>query len=1046
MNFTAKVKKVVAAFCTSALAIAAAVPSGFVGISAAAAEDEYSGNYKTDVWDFGAEALDTATYNNMLTVDDINGFYPAGTAAGSSGIAISSFTTKDGQLEFNGGGKSNHRIRTTNESITRYDSKSLTFEDVTYTGYVYSNASSTKDVYLAVKLYKGDTLTVITGSNGGESAINCESPDGSVQIGNSNSKGARLTFYAAETGMYKLYSTNEKLVVYRVYREHSKQVTVNGKVDTSEASGLSDKDYSVSFTNTKTGDTVEAKVTNGSYSASLSEGFTYDIALVNANGYVIKSAKTLDVAKGASSATMDVTVAAVDLVNITGKITGIDADKLANLALTFDSKSVYVPEILVSGDSFTLKVEKGVTYSVKADGVNDFELKTTTFKADADGTKNIEFSKKPVYAVTLNLKGLSDSAKANASVEFANIKEEGYSYKFKANDKIELRDGQYSVKVTGTGAEAVVQKLTADLKVNGKAVTKDVEFEKVEVWDFAKYNGGKPGIDADKKHYMGLGLTNASENKTYLLVNPDGEVKVPVKKGQNVTISFCYSGEFEIDGKTYTVDVSEGSTSKADVVTVSAKSDGELSIKVSKQTYFNSISAVSPTAYKSTVTVGKGKNYQTINEALAAVAKMNRPNNERVKIVIDPGDYEEMLVVNVPNVSLVNAAGKNSSLELTDKGVNIGKNVVRITSYYGHGYNYYSMGSDCKWNADVLAANKSNGSLTKENPGSGTTDGSYWNATVVVSADGFEADGIVFENSFNQYISKKEAADIVKAWDVGAPKGGARPTKAGDTSVQDKKYVERAAAMAILGDESVFVNCKFIGRQDTLYGNKDIKAAFHKCDILGATDYIFGGMTAVFYKCDLVMNTSADNNDVAYLTAAQQDNGRGYLMYECTVTSTTPGKDTASETRSKPGYFGRPWQAKTSEVVFFNTTIETTDFAGSEGKSLILPLGWNNSLGGESDKMYEFGTTEKSGEDNLAQRAAWATNLDEAKIDGEDITIDLFLGDEWTQALQARGILTENAPTVSDKDNPDTGVPVVPIAAAAAAGAAALLLSKKKRK
>ena len=117
-------------------------------------------------------------------------------------------------------------------------------------------------------------------------------------------------------------------------------------------------------------------------------------------------------------------------------------------------------------------------------------------------------------------------------------------------------------------------------------------------------------------------------------------------------------------------------------------------------------------------------------------------------------------------------------------------------------------------------------------------------------------------------------------------------------------------------------------------------------------------MIAVFNRCNLVMNTSEAGTDVAYITATQQAGGRGYLMYECNITSTTPGVDTASATRSKPGYFGRPWAGNTSEAVFYNTTIETTDFPGSEGKSLIVPEGWNNSLGGPSPFMYEYGSKE----------------------------------------------------------------------------------------
>ncbi len=986
--------------------------------------DEYEGNYKTDVWDFGADKFDEAEYNNMLTVDDINkNFYPEGTEAGAKGKNLASF--KFGDLEFNDGGYSTtHRLRTKNTSITRYDEKSGKLGEEVLNGYIYSNKSSTSSVYIGIKLYDGDILTVYAGGNSAPATVTCESPSGELQSLKGNSKdGSKLIFYATETGTYKLYTLDEKLVVYRLYRAHARPTKVSGEVDTTEAEGLSEKAYGIKFTNQNSGAVTVAPVENGKYSVSLFGGYTYDVALEDANGYIITSADTLEVANDGEAVKNNIVAKSVDLVTITGKLTGLSADAIKALTLKFNSEgTIYVPEMKVNEDgTFTLKLETGVNYTVTAEGVNDYELQTTSIMMEESGAKDIVFEAKPVYDVTVDLKGLSDEAKANAQIVFTNINEDGYEYTFKASDAIKLRNGQYAVSVKDTGIDAVIPKPIADVKVNNAASKVEVTFDPVETWDFAKYNGY---MDTDKAHFLGLAVTNGKINQDkYLLVGANGEVKVPVKKGQLVTLTYCYSGTFTINGEEYTTVNSENSTSKTDVVTVAAEEDGYLTVSVQAQTYFNSISVVTAEEYKETVTVGADKDYQTINEALAAVARMSRPNGERVEIVIDPGNYEEMLVVNVPNVSLVNAAGKNSSLEIKDKGVNIGENVVRITSYYGHGYSYYSMGDDCKWNADVLAANKSNDYLSKVNPGTGTTDGSYWNATVVVMADGFEANGIVFENSFNQYISEKEANDIVVKWDTGAPKGGDRPTKAGDTSVQDKKYVERAAALAINSDNSVFVNCKFIGRQDTLYGTKKVKAAFHKCDILGGTDFIFGGMTAVFYKCNLVMNTSEDKNDVSYLTAAQQDSGRGYLMYECTVTSTTPGVDTASAKRSKPGYFGRPWTPNTSEVVFYNTTIETTDFNGEE-ESLILSAGWLDSLSGQSEKMMEYGTIEKSGVDNSASRASWATVLDEAKIGGEDITIALFLGEDWTNKLQARSLLTEEViddpdDSSDDSDNSD---------------------------
>ena len=110
-------------------------------------------------------------------------------------------------------------------------------------------------------------------------------------------------------------------------------------------------------------------------------------------------------------------------------------------------------------------------------------------------------------------------------------------------------------------------------------------------------------------------------------------------------------------------------------------------------------------------------------------------------------------------------------------------------------------------------------------------------------------------------------------------------------------------------------------------------------------------------------------------------------MYNCTITSANPLVETASNYRSKPGYFGRPWSANTSEAVFYNTKIETSNFPGSVGISLIQPLGWLNSLGGTSPGMYEYGTTEISGVNNSANRATWATYLTQPNLnDGTAIT------------------------------------------------------------
>ncbi|MBQ4601218.1 MAG: hypothetical protein IJB17_06280, partial [Oscillospiraceae bacterium] len=399
---------------------------------------------------------------------------------------------------------------------------------------------------------------------------------------------------------------------------------------------------------------------------------------------------------------------------------------------------------------------------------------------------------------------------------------------------------------------------------------------------------------------------------------------------------------------------------------------------------------VSVSAAETVITVGaSGCDFTTIGAALDSLDS----GTDRVVIEIQPGDYEEQLHISRDNVTLRNASS-NPSIALTNKGVGIDSNAVRITHYYGHGYNYYSMGSDYMYDAKVLASNKSKGSASVTNPGSGSA--THWNATVIVSGDGFIAEDIIFENSFNQYVSAKAANDVIVA--NGNEKEGSTPRanlSKGSTTVQEKAYVERAAALALKNNtqKAYFDHCKFVGRQDTLYGGKSVTAGFYDCEIYGACDYIFGGMTAVFAKCELVFNTSDNSSDRGYITAAQTASGtRGMLMYNCHVTSTTPGVDTASSYASKPGYFGRPWAENTGEAVFYYTVIDATCSKwSSQCKSLIHAAGWLDTLKGESEMCGEYGTYEASGVDNSSSRVSWAKATDKT-ADGKTVSVSTFLG------------------------------------------------------
>ena len=77
-----------------------------------------------------------------------------------------------------------------------------------------------------------------------------------------------------------------------------------------------------------------------------------------------------------------------------------------------------------------------------------------------------------------------------------------------------------------------------------------------------------------------------------------------------------------------------------------------MNIAVNGTTYFTHIKVSTVIPYQSVITVGADKQYLTINAALEAIRQMVRTADQRVTIQIDPGNYEEMLVVDVPSAAL----------------------------------------------------------------------------------------------------------------------------------------------------------------------------------------------------------------------------------------------------------------------------------------------------------------------------------------------------------------------------------------------------------
>ena len=76
----------------------------------------------------------------------------------------------------------------------------------------------------------------------------------------------------------------------------------------------------------------------------------------------------------------------------------------------------------------------------------------------------------------------------------------------------------------------------------------------------------------------------------------------------------------------------------------------------------------------------------------------------------------------------------------------------------------------------------------------------------------------------------------------------------------------QAVALRTTGQRQQFLNCRFVGYQDTLYTHSGAQY-FRNCYVQGNTDYVFGGATAVLENCE-VRNveggsaTSAPNTDI----------------------------------------------------------------------------------------------------------------------------------------------------------------------------------------
>lgn len=165
---------------------------------------------------------------------------------------------------------------------------------------------------------------------------------------------------------------------------------------------------------------------------------------------------------------------------------------------------------------------------------------------------------------------------------------------------------------------------------------------------------------------------------------------------------------------------------------------------------------------------------------------------------------------------------------------------------------------------------------------------------------------------------------------------------------------EQAVALNNQSDQSIFVNCRIIGNQDTLLADASSSSParqyYYKCYIEGDVDFIFGKAQAVFNDCDIASFNRKSTSNNGYITAADtwDSDSYGYLI----MNSRLIGLDNiAANTVS----LGRPWRPSSQTRKMTPAVTYVNCYMGDH----INSKGWDdmgeNSLASTS-RFYEYGS------------------------------------------------------------------------------------------
>lgn len=634
--------------------------------------------------------------------------------------------------------------------------------------------------------------------------------------------------------------------------------------------------------------------------------------------------------------------------------------------------------------------ENGIT-EIKFDSLTDSSAKTVTAQVDSNGK----------YSVVL--KRVNGSAKYEVSISAVGFKindtDNGNILELTGENATAVKDFEavadavatVSGSIMGIPADAV--KGTVSVKFvpdNSKLSTIDVDvkaekdgsysFSNVSINSSSNYSVVLGGVDdyevTEKLNKAAGDYTDVKIAATQRAkINVSGKFVTSDDKASDVTkITFTnksdssYSYSFDVTGDGYKAQLRAG---EYDTSVVSEKYTAYDHVSVGSADVLNDVyleteADTSPVKYQSEVKVGKGQQFETITDAVKYIGRMAR-TTERVTITLTDALYREQVMVDTPYVTISSEAGST------------------ITWYYGSGYTYYS--------ADMNGYYSEARAVDKYEKGVAIGMGTgHWGATVNVlpTATAFRSEGVIYESSFNRYMTTEEVED-------GVGKGGDNSkvdrSKATDADIKLYKNKERSCVIFIEADQSEFKDCQFLSSQDTMFtGNNTEHTYFKNCVIEGTTDYICGDGSAVFDGCTLSMYGYGDKAaSGSIIVASKALSQLGYLFNNCKVVKTSyPGINNGI-TKT---YFARPWRAD-SKVVFLNTEVEDANTiapAGFTSMSNVTPA---------KAKYYEYNTHLADGTKvSTSSRAAGVNKMTDEEASAVKLE-DYFEG--WTPAYYTSG-------------------------------------------